>query len=134
MYTMHDVLHKYQTYNDICWYKFPDEIDSLCFCLASKDLDVLMSTNVFRITLKLIQTARIDSDRASYLVFDKSLSFSEFSTSLDTCSSISALKGNNSFKTLHNPALNSFPGDFISYIFILFAIFLQVLCHQPVAK
>ena len=104
------------------------------FILASEELDVLVSTSVFWITSKLIQTARIDSDRASHLVFEKFLSFSELPTSFDSSSSASALKRNNSFKTLQNPSQNSFPGDFISYIFILFAIFLQVLCHQPVAK
>ena len=113
---------------------FQMRLTACVFVLASKELDLLMSTSVFWITSKLIQTARIDSDRASHLVFDRFLSFRELSTSFNASSSASALKGNNSFKTLHNPAKNSFPGDFISYNFVLFAIFLQVLCHQPVAK
>ena len=113
---------------------FQMRLKACVFVLTSKDLDVLTSTNVFWITSKLIQTARIDSDRASHLVFDKFLSFSKFSSSFDASSSVSALKGNDSFKTLHNLTQNAFPGDFISYIFVLFAIFLKVLCHEPVAK
>ena len=94
-----------------------------------------MSTSVFWITLKLIPTARIDFDWAGHLNIDRLIIFSHFFTSFDAFSNDSALKENNSFKTMHNnPAQNSFPGDFISYIFILFAIFLQVLFHQGVAK
>ena len=113
---------------------FQIRLTACVFILASKDLNVLMSTNVFWITSKLVQTAQIYSNRASHLVFDKFLSFIEFSSSFDDSSSASALKGYNSFKILHNLTQNSFSDHFISYIFILFAIFLQVLCHQPVAK
>lgn len=65
-----------------------------------------MSTSVLWITSKLMQTTRINSDRASHLVFDKFFRFSRLSTSFDASSSDLSLKVNNSFKTLHNLAQN----------------------------
>ena len=101
---------------------FQVRLTACIFVLESKELDVLMSTSMFWITSKPIQTARIDSNRASHLISDKFLSFSEISTSFDAPSNVSALKGNRGFKTLHNPAQNSFPGDFIH---------LHLICYFP---
>lgn len=47
---------------------FQVRLTACVFALTSKELDGLMSANVYYITSKLIQTAQIDSDRTSHLV------------------------------------------------------------------
>ena len=109
-------------------------LKAYAFVLASKVLDAVMSTSVFSITLILIPTAWLDSDPIGHLNFDRLVSFSHFFTYFDASSNDSVIiKENNSLK--HCTKLQNYlPGDFISYIFILFDVFLQVLFHQPVAK